>query len=119
MKTKICTKCHKEKALSEFTKDKRRPSGFGSHCQICKDKYTISWRKRNLEKHRNIRRKSENKSVCKLTNSYIRKLVFQTNKIFKKRIEIPIFLIERKREEMKRWYFIKLVELKIREQENV
>ena len=32
---KSCTRCHEEKPLDQFTKDKRRPDGYGSGCLAC------------------------------------------------------------------------------------
>lgn len=37
MKIKICTKCHKEKELSEFSKDKSHKDGYSSICKICRN----------------------------------------------------------------------------------
>lgn len=35
MTTKICTKCNEERKVEDFTKDKRRPDGYGSWCRPC------------------------------------------------------------------------------------
>jgi len=37
----ICSKCHIEKDLSEFNKDKSKSSGYYSCCKACKSKYNI------------------------------------------------------------------------------
>ncbi len=34
---KICTKCNKEKEISEFTKDKYSKTGYTSHCKSCRN----------------------------------------------------------------------------------
>lgn len=44
MKTKHCTKCKKQKPLSEFYKDKRFKVGRQSHCKSCKTKYQKEYR---------------------------------------------------------------------------
>lgn len=36
---KTCTKCHTEKSLDEFVKDKRRVDGRGSWCVPCNREY--------------------------------------------------------------------------------
>jgi len=42
MKTKICTKCKKEKHLSDFHKHKNRLDGYNGWCKECK-KTKCSW----------------------------------------------------------------------------
>lgn len=37
MKIKTCTKCHKEKKLSEFSKDKTHTDGYSSICKVCRN----------------------------------------------------------------------------------
>ena len=37
--TKSCTKCGKEKPLSEFCKEKGGKDGIRSHCKVCRNKY--------------------------------------------------------------------------------
>jgi len=36
MQTKVCTKCHEEKEISEFNKDKSKKFGVTSQCKECK-----------------------------------------------------------------------------------
>ena len=35
MKSKICSRCHLEKPLSQFNKDSSLKSGFASYCKAC------------------------------------------------------------------------------------
>jgi len=35
MKSKICSKCHLEKSLSQFNKDSSLKSGISSYCKAC------------------------------------------------------------------------------------
>lgn len=62
MKTKICTKCKKEKSLEYFVKDKRLPNGYGPWCKLCKNQSSKKYRENNpvekiQEKRRNIKSK--------------------------------------------------------------
>lgn len=41
MKTKICTRCNKEKPLSEFYKTKHNKVGVIAECKVCKRTYTM------------------------------------------------------------------------------
>ena len=52
MKTKICSKCKKEKPFSEFYRQNDRKSGYRSACKECCDKQ----RKGNLDKYRKYAR---------------------------------------------------------------
>lgn len=52
---KTCSKCKKEKSLSEFKKDNRVKSGFQAACKPC----VYSTRKRNHEAYRKTERRRE------------------------------------------------------------
>jgi len=52
MKTKVCSKCKKEKPLSEFYKDKATRDGLHSWCKVCKDTRQRKWFQKNIEKQR-------------------------------------------------------------------
>ncbi len=41
--TKICKRCLKDKDFSKFCKDKRRPSGRGSYCNLCANIKAKEW----------------------------------------------------------------------------
>ena len=45
MKTKICSKCEKEKEVCLFIKDKRNIDGIGSYCKVCHNLRSSIWRK--------------------------------------------------------------------------
>lgn len=50
---RICSKCKKEKSLSEFYKDKSSKDGYCCWCKKCKDKSTKKFRKKNPEWQQN------------------------------------------------------------------
>lgn len=50
--TKICTKCGKEKPVSEFCKDSKKKSGLQSHCKACNAEYCRQWKEANPERYR-------------------------------------------------------------------
>lgn len=50
MKTKVCTKCKTEKAISEFYKDKQKATGYRPDCKTCNKAKCLDWAKKN--KHR-------------------------------------------------------------------
>lgn len=50
MKTKVCSKCGKEKHLSKFNKDITKKSGLSSRCKACSVILSQSYRKRHIEK---------------------------------------------------------------------
>lgn len=52
--TKICTKCGKEKELSEFYKQKRGKYGCLSYCKECRNKQVCEYRNNNKEKLQKI-----------------------------------------------------------------
>ena len=43
MKTKICTKCKKEKDLSEFYKRNKHKDGLNQQCKSCLINNTLKW----------------------------------------------------------------------------
>lgn len=55
-KYKKCSKCHKEKLLIEFHKDKSNPTGYYSSCKECKNKY-MSNRWKTDEEYRKNKKK--------------------------------------------------------------
>jgi hypothetical protein len=61
MKTKICTKCHIEKPLSEFHKSKQRKDGYKGECKQC----------RSQKSNKNIERENlakQHKKLCPRCN---------------------------------------------------
>lgn len=47
MDTKTCTKCDKEKPLSDFSKKKSRKDGLNTWCKSCMNESSARWRQRN------------------------------------------------------------------------
>lgn len=45
MSTQSCSKCKKKKPLSEFHKDRSRPSGVQRYCKKCKKRVDVHGRK--------------------------------------------------------------------------
>lgn len=56
MITRFCTKCKKEKGLSEFGKDRKRSDGIACHCKECK---RIEGRERYAKNPEPIRRRTK------------------------------------------------------------
>lgn len=57
METLVCKKCGQEKALSMFTKNKSKKSGYNSWCKSCDSIYKAEYRKQNVEKIRQSKKK--------------------------------------------------------------
>lgn len=63
---KTCSKCGKEKELTEFVRDKSLKSGYTSNCKSCRYEKSNEWHRKNyqenkdqvLEKNSNWRRKN-------------------------------------------------------------
>ena len=51
MQEKICTKCGELKPLTEFYKDKQKPTGYRPDCKKCNIKQCTEWNKKNKAKH--------------------------------------------------------------------
>ena len=51
-----CTKCKKEKTLSEFSRNKRLKDGYSYWCRVCWAKYSTEWRKRQGEAFKEYRK---------------------------------------------------------------
>ena len=85
MKTKTCTKCKTEKALSEFRKSQGYRNGICAFCKQCEKEGIADWRKRNSEKYKNYQKEwwskhkkwsakkqrerySTDSSICKVHN---------------------------------------------------
>ena len=54
---KFCKRCHTEKQLTEFYKDKSRKGGFGFYCKICSGKNVKQAVEKNREKYNETNRK--------------------------------------------------------------
>jgi len=50
--TKACSKCKKEKIISEFYSDISNPSGLHSHCKVCKNEASKIWKNNNPYKRK-------------------------------------------------------------------
>lgn len=71
---KKCSKCHKEKELSEFRKDKSHNDGYSSQCKDCRGETDFAqnmkeWRKKYRDENREhllaLRRKNRNRPEVK------------------------------------------------------
>ena len=49
--TKTCSKCKIKKDISLFYRDNYKANGRQSHCKICHNKITMTWRKANPDKY--------------------------------------------------------------------
>ena len=50
--SKVCTKCGREKPLSEFGKQTRNKDGLSYHCRLCRRIYNKRWRDLNRDKEK-------------------------------------------------------------------
>lgn len=103
--TKICTKCHEEKALNEFGKNKTRKNGHTHHCKQC-NKIIDKFRQKNPNKMREKRKRSS----MRISNNYVKRLLQKTFGL--KFSEIPSFLIAEKREQIQLLRFVRNFERK-------
>lgn len=55
MQTKVCSKCKKEKLLSDYGKNKSGKNGLSARCKDCARKYSAQYR--NSERGKEVRRK--------------------------------------------------------------
>lgn len=82
MKTKLCSnpKCHKEKSLSEFSKDKSRKDGYNPYCKICNKVY----RDENIEKRKQYQKELKRKYPWKAIFNSIKQRCDNSNHTFYK-----------------------------------
>jgi hypothetical protein len=64
---KRCSGCHKELPLTEFWKSKSSPDGLQGYCKSCSKAKTEQYRKENVERVREVSRKSWHKNREKRT----------------------------------------------------
>ena len=64
---KTCTKCHQEKPVASFVRDRRAKTGFTSRCKACDLARNQKYRTENPEKRRISSRNSELKRLYGLT----------------------------------------------------
>ena len=57
-RVKRCSKCKKEKPITEFYKNRVRKDGYKQYCKVCCSILDKEYRKQNPEKYRQIRRTS-------------------------------------------------------------
>ena len=67
MKIKTCTKCHKQKRLSEFSKDKTHTDGYSSICKQCRNIYNKSYQLLNINKIKKYKKEYYDEFPWKLT----------------------------------------------------
>jgi hypothetical protein len=53
---KVCTRCHSQKPLSEFSKDRRRRDGLRQYCKECGVAYSTGWEAKNRDRRNAYRR---------------------------------------------------------------
>ena len=76
---KICTKCKKEKSISEFYKDKRNLDGYKGNCKVCDNKISLKWKQNNRKRNREIARKSKIKKLYSITINEYNKMFEEQN----------------------------------------
>ena len=78
---KKCTKCGKQKPLSEFYKQKITLDGFAYKCKACANMYVKHWKINNPKKHKIHQKRRDLKSKYSLSLEQFNKmLVLQDNK---------------------------------------
>lgn len=75
---KTCTKCGQTKAITDFRKDKRLKSGYGSQCKLCKYEQTKHWVESNYERKLEINNEYRLRNPEKIAES--KKMWAQDNK---------------------------------------
>jgi len=80
MKTKICSRCKKEKPITEFYKDKNTKDGLTCWCKECKEEYGKKYCQKNKEKTRKYKRKY-NREYYQNNKERIRELHQRNNPI--------------------------------------
>lgn len=80
MNTKVCSKCHQEKSITEFHKDKSIKDGLNNQCKLCKKICSRLYYFNNKEKEK-LRKKVYNSHtqykqlvICKQCNKEFEKL---------------------------------------------
>lgn len=66
MVTKICSKCKKEKPITEFPKCSRNKDGLDTHCKECRNAVNRNYRNNNKEQFKNNRKKNYIKNKEKI-----------------------------------------------------
>lgn len=89
---KICTKCKKEKELTEFTKLKTSKDGFYSWCKECKKDYDVKYRQ--TDKIQNLYHSKEYKikkakEIINRNNNDLRLVIYTNTKHRAKKMNIP------------------------------
>ncbi len=51
MSTKACSKCKREKSMSDFYKDANTADGLRCECKTCHKEYVATWRNENREEY--------------------------------------------------------------------
>ena len=100
-KTKICSKCKKEKHIIDFSKDSSKSDGLYSSCKDCKRIKDMNYRDNNRDKYRKYQKKWQKNNPEK-TREYQKRyykknkdkrIKNSTNWIKKERRENPAFRI--------------------------
>ena len=111
---KICCKCKEEKPVDMFYKDRIKKDGVRPYCKPCeshkhKDYYlnnkdnikwgSQQWRLKNKERLKEYSKKTHSRIVKNLEDVYVKHSLTTGNSLSHK--DIPKWLIEAKRQEMK------------------
>lgn len=75
---KKCSKCDKSKSVCKFYKNKKYKDGLSCWCRKCSNEYNIDWKKDNLEKTKEHKKRYRNNNSKKITE--YRKNYYQNNK---------------------------------------
>ena len=105
IQTKKCSKCNKEKYISEFYKIKRGKYGVRSICKLCSNSYIKIYRQENnkdIKKRRKKYRETHKKEIKEYNKTYKQEHKKETSKYNKKyRMENKINIANYQRERRK------------------
>lgn len=71
---KTCSKCKKEKELSEFYKHKRKKDGYSDYCKECDKEYCKKFRNENKEHLKQYKKKHYKDNIQDYKNNSLKNL---------------------------------------------
>lgn len=103
---KLCRDCGKTKDISEFRKDSRKKSGYGSYCKTCSSARAKKWQRENpeLRRQRDAAWYRDNKERKKATDQ-ARLPKYRARRSDLDRAKWLARTPEERREKLNRWYW--------------
>ena len=102
LKTKVCSRCKKEKELTDFSKNKVKPDGFQYHCKQCQSKiakkHYVNNKKAYIDRAKKAKKRIaeyikevKQKNSCKCGEDHIAALAFHHKDRATKLFEVSSF----------------------------